>query len=947
MTDVAKDGIEITVISLTKALLTESGQPYQREIKADVSLQRHLGIDSLMRAELFQRLEKQFDVRFPDRFIAEAETIGDIVNYLQTAPQTAHLAPSKQQKVVATHGERPHLDPTRAKTLIDIVQLYGQHSPDKAHIYFQTEDGKEEIITYGKLLQSSLQIAQSLKSLGLKEGETVAIMQPTNAGFFYTFFGTLLAGGIPVPIYPPFRMHMLEAYAKTEARILGNAEVRILVTFEQAEKLSNLLKAFVPSLKHVKTVADLMQPHVLRDPFHANAHNFAFIQYTSGSTSDPKGVLLTHANLLANIRAYGKAINASSEDVAVSWLPLYHDMGLIGMWLGSLYFGAPLVLLTPFSFLTHPERWLWAIHYHRGTLSGAPNFAYELCVRKIDESLLEGLDLSSLRMTANGAEKIYPKTLDQFAKKFAPYGLKRTALLPVYGLAESTVGLAIPKLNREYRVDHVDRKAFEEDKRSLPSTESHALAFVSCGEPLEGHEIRIVDEENNVLPERRVGQLQFRGPSSMQGYYNNPAATAAVYHNGWIDSGDLAYLADGEVFITGRRKDLIIKAGRNLYPAEIEELVATVKGVRQGCVAVFGSTDTKRGTEKLIVVAETRESDKVARQKIIEAVQEAISQAVDIVADEIILVTPHTVPKTSSGKLQRSACKKMYEQGRLNKFHRPPWLQILRLGAYGLFRNIMSVFAKVARFIFTVYVALVILITLLPVYLIVVLSSRKFAANTIRAWAKLLCTLAFCPTHVKGWENLKPTPVIYASNHASYIDTIILLSILPLDTRFIGKKELLSAPIIRTFIQKLGHLVVDRMDLSKGLEDTKQIEQVLRDGHSILIFPEGTFSYSSGLRPFRLGAFKIAVETHVPICPIALNGTRTVLRDDEKLLRPGPIHITICEPITPGGTEWQDVTQLRNLVRAEIAAYCGEPTLDFIAAQTVAPSPKKTNQTLE
>ena len=216
------------------------------------------------------------------------------------------------------------------------------------------------------------------------------------------------------------------------------------------------------------------------------------------------------------------------------------------------------------------------------------------------------MDLSSLRIAANGAEKVYQRTLEQFAEKFVPYGFDRKALLPVYGLAESTVGLAIPPLGRDFWVDHVDRKKFEEDRWAIPATGKNALSFVSCGLPIDGHEIRIVDDKNLELPERHVGNLQFRGPSSMQGYYHNARATQAVYHDGWIDSGDLAYQVKGEIFITGRRKDLIIKAGRNLYPAEIEELVGSIPGVRQGCVTAFGVTEAQRGTEQLVVVAETR-----------------------------------------------------------------------------------------------------------------------------------------------------------------------------------------------------------------------------------------------------------------------------------------------------------------------------------------------------
>jgi len=928
--------IEHVLIYITTQLLTETGEPHKRDIRLQDSLQRNLGIDSLGRAELFQRIEKKFSIALPDRLLAEADNLQDILNYIQHAEP--RLRATKKHVPHVLQRDHVKLDPSRAETLLDILSLYGENASEKVHIYFQNEDGHEEPITYGQLRQSSLTVAANLKQHGLAEGETVAIMLPTTPLFFYTFLGVLLAGGIPVPIYPPFRAHMIEAYAKTESRMLSNAEVRILVTFDQAEKLSRLLQTFVPSLKVVTTVYELLKSQPPIVPFKAKKDNFALIQYTSGSTNDPKGVLLTHQNLLANIRAYGKAIKASADDVVISWLPLYHDMGLIGSWLGSLYYGAPLILMTPFSFLNHPEKWLWAIHYHRGTISGAPNFAYELCVRKIDPAVLEGLDLSSWRVAANGAEKIYPRTLEEFATKFAAYGFKREAITPMYGLAESTVALAIPPVERGFRLDYVNRLQFEENRLAIPESEhTQALAFVSCGGPIENHEFRIVDDEGSLLPERHVGNLQFRGPSSMQGYYRNQTATEAIYHQGWLDSGDLAYQAEGELYVTGRRKDLIIKAGRNLYPAEIEELVGDVPGIRQGCVAAFGINDTARGTEQLIIVAETRENDPERRVSLTQIVNEAVVAALDIVPDKVILVAPHTVPKTSSGKLQRAACKKLYLDQRLGKWKVPAWLQVVKLSSQMVCNKLKEWSKRLIKCIYTIYVACVVLITLLPVYVLVRFSSSARAARICQKWSRFLIAATLCRMKVVGQKYLTTdSPMIYVSNHASYVDAIVTLACVPAGTRFIGKRELLSAPIIQTFMRKLNCLVVDRTDLSQGIEDTKQIAEVLKEGHSIIIFPEGTFSYSSGLRPFRLGAFKIAAETNIPICPIALKGTRGILRDDEKLMWPGAITVTMGEPIQPFGTEWQEVSRLRQEVRNEIAKYCGEESLNFIAAQTVA-----------
>ncbi len=276
----------------------------------------------------------------------------------------------------------------------------------------------------------------------------------------------ILAGAIPVPIYPPFRADRIEEYAKREVGILRNAQARLLVTFAAAEVLSNMLQTFVPSLTKAITVKNLQASTGTLPTVAIEPDDIILIQYTSGSTGEPKGVTLTHRNMLANIRAIEKAIGIKPTDVSVSWLPLYHDMGLMS-WLGSLYFGIPVTILSPLTFLTRPERWLWTIHYHRATISGGPNFAYELCVKKINPSDIEGLDLSSWQYAFNGAEAINPKTLERFAKKFSPHGFKLESFAPVYGLAEATVGLTFPSQKREPRIDKIQREWFEKEiKRS-------------------------------------------------------------------------------------------------------------------------------------------------------------------------------------------------------------------------------------------------------------------------------------------------------------------------------------------------------------------------------------------------------------------------------------------------------------------------------------------------
>ncbi len=930
--------MEKELITLARALLAETTDAHlSRELTLQSSLQYHLGLDSLGRAELFRRIEKQWKVELPDRLLVEAETLGDLLAAIQTARPAVlqnenRVGRTEKAERYEKHHSQKIADVSRADSLVEVLMEHAQKTPDRPYIYLQNDKGGEEILTYGQLLSNSFKVANALQKRGLSPGETVAIMQPTQLGFFYTFFGVLLASGIPVPIYPPLRPHQLESYAKQEAKILNNAEIRFLVTFEQAELLSRFLQGFIPSLQEVLTVDDLLKSgSSLLLPLTAKQDDVGLIQYTSGSTSAPKGVVLTNNNLLSNIRAFGKAVQITPDDIAVSWLPLYHDFGLIGLVLGTLYYGCPLVLFSPLAFLSHPEKWLWAIHLHRGTLSAAPNFAYELCVRKIAPETIEGLDLRSWRMAANGAETIYPKTYERFVEKFKPYGFKAESFFPVYGLAESTVGLAVSPLNRPPRVDTIDRIAFENDKQAIP-LDPHAaqekLEIMSCGQPLPGHFVRIVDEQFQPLPERRIGQLQFQGPSSMRGYYNNPAATALAHRGNWYNTGDFAYLADGEIFITGRQKDLIIKAGRNIYPSVLEEIVSDVPGVRRGCAIAFSVNDKETGTENIILVAETSEKNKSKRTALRNAITDALVNALDLTPDQIIFVAPRTVPKTSSGKLQRSACKNLYLEGKLRPA--PAWVQMAKLGLKSFALKSRATLIKSLKLIYTLYVVLLLGLAALPLWLSIKLLPEKQAGNLCRQAARLLCLAFGCPISIEGGKFLTAAqPLIFAANHASYIDGLVAAAIAPAGTRFIAKKEAFSWPLLRDVLRKLRHIPIDRLDFQKGLEQTVKIEATLQSGSSIFIFPEGTFSYAAGLRPFKLGAFKIAAETQTPVCPLAIQGTRRILRGDYYLMRPGRIKVIIGEPLNPEGDEWQKIIQLKNKVRSFIAAHCGEHSLDF------------------
>jgi len=576
------------------------------------------------------------------------------------------------------------LAPPAAATLTEVLHFRARTMPGAPHLLLYDDQERLSTLTFAELLAGAGAVARGLAAQGVRRGDTVALMLPTGKEFFFSFLGTLLEGAIPVPLYPPFRADRLEEYAQRQVAILRNAEARALVTFREAERLARLLKPRVPSLRSVATAERLGQEGPPGPPAASRAEDLALIQYTSGSTGEPRGVAVTNASLLANLRAIGAGTRVNAEDVVVCWLPLYHDMGLIGCWLFSLFYGLPIVSMSPLEFLRRPERWLWAFNRHRGTLSPAPNFAYELCVRKVGDASIEGLDLTSWRVALNGAEPISPETLSRFQQRYGRHGFRPEAMMPVYGLAECTVALTFAPVGRAPRIDSVEREAFQKAKRAEPATTDGAepLRFVSVGRALPGHEVRVAGENDQPLPERVEGHVQFRGPSAMQGYYRNPEATAEVRTaDGWHRTGDLGYMAGGELFITGRTKDLIIKAGRNIYPQEIEELAADVEGVRRGCVAAFAVPEPKSGTEALVLVAETRATDSAARARITAEIMRRVNSNARVSPDVVRLVPPQSIPKTPSGKLRRGACRELYLRDALLQRPAPAWLQVTRLVA--------------------------------------------------------------------------------------------------------------------------------------------------------------------------------------------------------------------------------------------------------------------------
>ncbi|MBA3013841.1 MAG: AMP-binding protein [Desulfobulbaceae bacterium] len=906
-------------------------------INLDTSIDRDLGLDSLSRVELLARIERLFDLTLPEQLLATADTPRDFLRAMAVSGTGVKHSLHPAAEALARVEDQP----LNAQTLIEVLEWHAARHPERPHIRLYSDSDEGEIITYGQLRHEAQKLASGLQQSGLSPGETTLLMLPTGREYFISFFAVLIAGGVPVPLYPPGRIKQIEEHLRRHTAIANNCTARFMITIPEAQPFTRLMHTQVPSLRKIVTVgavADFTSDTPFQQPFRT-AEDVAFLQYTSGSTGQPKGVILNHANILANIRAMGRVTSVTSEDVFISWLPLYHDMGLIGAWFGSLYHACQLVILSPLAFIARPARWLRAIHRFGGTISAAPNFAYELCLRRIDQDDLTGIDLSSWRCAFNGAEAVSPSVINGFIERFSAYGFSRQAMMPVYGLAESSVGLAFPPLGRGPLIDRIRRRPLIEAGRAEPAdaAEVNTMSMISCGLPLSGHEIRIIDSQGREMPDRQEGHLQFKGPSVTSGYFRNPVQTASLFQGSWLNSGDRAYIADGEVYITGRSKDIIIRAGRNIYPEELEEAVGQIDGIRQGNVAVFGSVRDDSSLERLVVLAETRARKEETLKKLRLLISNTIADICGSPPDEVVLAPPNTVLKTSSGKIRRASSRELYEKGHIGRAQRAVWLQIALFAISGIPPRLFHLTEQLKATAYAIVCWL-----LFGAIALIVWTGAMLIPSRLRRWrfihraARLLLKLTGIPLQVENQEHLSrlQQPCIFVANHASYLDGILLAAILPEGASFIAKAELQNHCIFRTFLNRLGTQFVERFDWKKGSRDARSLIEKARAGQSLFYFAEGTFSRIPGLLPFRLGAFETAIHAGLPIIPIIIRGSRSILRADSWFPRHGVVRI-IIGPSYPAVTlpaghdeeRWQAAVTLKDQVRSWMLAHCGEPDL--------------------
>lgn len=530
---------------------------------------------------------------------------------------------------------------------------------------FVTPSEEATFYPYQEVLRRAQQAAANLQARGLRRGDRVALILSTSIEFFDALLGVQLAGGIPAALYPPFRLGKLDEYFARLRKMLSKVGARFLITEGRIKRLLGPGVVGVESLEEVLEAKDLQNGGGRWQPVDVDPAEAAFLQFSSGTTVEPKAVMVTHTNLLANLTMMERCLvyrdESEIDNGCVCWLPLYHDMGLVGCLYLGMYYPGTVTYMGPDTFLARPAIRLRTLSRYHSAISPAPHFAYSLCATKIKDEEMDGVDLSRWRAALNGAEPIEADGIQRFTERFARWGFQAAAMTPVYGLAEAGLGVTFTGLDDLPRFTEFSREGLWNGGAAHPGP---GRRIASVGRQLPGVEVAIFDDLEQPVPEGGVGRIWVKGPSITKGYWESPELTANMIHGDWLDTGDLGFFYQGELYIAGRAKDLIIIRGRNYAPQEMEELLLDVEGVRKGCVVAVSTLIEGEG-EQLIMLAEKDPRSKRPEEEVRAEISHCILKGLSLKPRDVELLEPGTLPRTSSGKLRRAEALRQFLAGEL------------------------------------------------------------------------------------------------------------------------------------------------------------------------------------------------------------------------------------------------------------------------------------------
>lgn len=556
-------------------------------------------------------------------------------------------------------------DEPSAQRLVAILHEHFITSPERVAIYLQRAGQDDVLISWERLISAAGGCADFFARKGIQPGEVVVLILEHGEDLIYSFFGAILHGAVPAVL--PFLTEKLspERYRTDLASLISVTQPAAIVTYAEFEPDVHAAMGEGTSVRAVILTGEMTGPVTpdfsLLPGMHCPPESVALLQHSSGTTGLQKGVALSHVAVLNQLEAYSAAIRLQPDDVVVSWLPLYHDMGLIAGFLNPILSGIPLVLMSPFDWVRAPQRLFQSVSQYRGTLTWLPNFAYQFCAQKIRERHMENVDLSSWRAVINCSEPVRWESQQQFYEKFKGYGLKAGALQTCYAMAENVFGVTQSDLDAAPAFDDIDKDAFLHQHVARPaSAERPSMRMLSSGRPISNTAVRILDETGHELPECQIGEISLRSNSMLTGYYHRPDLTEKAFQDGWYLTGDYGYFADGELYVTGRKKDIIIIGGKNIYPQDIELLVNQVPGVHAGRTVAFGVFDETLGTEEVVVVSEVDAPSPEDLKTIADEIRRYVTRNTAVALRLVHLVGPKWLLKTSSGKIARAANREKY-----------------------------------------------------------------------------------------------------------------------------------------------------------------------------------------------------------------------------------------------------------------------------------------------